>query len=203
MSQWPSLGAYNGTPLFARVLVLVLFPLLSFQLAGVWHTSKAEGFTVQTASSADQQLLPQVFRVLQQARKDLQSQGYSLPPMVHVVIHPNLESFIQSTHLPWFVLASSFRGQNRIQTQRLKVVNSKSSLEATIRHELFHLAQPENWPRWKAEGHAMLFAGEKPTAKPLQNISEAKLESLLAHPPDRASLLRAVSTAYAWVINPK
>ncbi|MCS7068251.1 MAG: hypothetical protein RMK51_13375 [Meiothermus sp.] len=165
-------------------------------LAQPWQKALAPGFVVQYARSPDALHLPEVFRVLRQARRDLQQMGYLLPA-VRVVIHPDLKSYTASTRLPWFVLAAAHRGQNRIDTQRLPVL-LRGGLERTLRHELFHLAQPEGWPRWKAEGMAMRFAGERPTAPAFASISEADLERLLTHPPDPATLRRAMATAYRW-----
>lgn len=119
------------------------------------------------ASSADRQLLPQVFEILQKARRDLTLAGLNLPQTVTIVIHPDLKSYTSITKIPWFIIAVSNREKNRIDTQRLWILIDRGSLERTLRHELFHLAQPEGWARWKAEGAAMRFAGDKPTsAKP-------------------------------------
>ncbi len=163
-----------------------------------WQTAHAPNFIVQTASSADQRLLPEVFEILQKARKDLLARGLNPPLTITVVIHPTLESYTHSTHLPWFILAAANREKNRIDTQRLRIVIERGSLEHTLRHELFHLAQPTGWPRWKAEGMAMRFTGEKPTAKPLEHLSEKELERILANPPNQEMLGRAMATAYAW-----
>jgi len=182
----------------ARLLV-VLLALLGLALAQTWKTAHAPGFVVQVAAKADEKHLREVFAVLQKARRDLKAAGYPLPPQVRVVIHPDLNSYTRATRLPWFVLAATNRPKHRIDTQRLRVVLERGGLERTLRHELFHLAQPEGWPRWKAEGLAMRFAGEEPKARPLEHIGEAELERLLAHPPDQATLNRAMATAFLWV----
>ena len=117
---------------------------------------------------------------------------------MRLVIHPDLRSCIRATRLPWFVLAAANRNRNRIDTQRPRVLQERGGLERTLRHELFHLAQPEGWPRWKVEGMAMRFAGEEPTAPPLEAVGETELEHLLASPPDPQTLRRAMATAYRW-----
>ena len=185
------------TPLLAW-LTAVWLTVLTPALAQNWQTAQAPSFVVHYAGGADALHLPEVFRVMQKARQDLQSRGLALPPTVRVVIHPNLASYTASTGLPWFVLAAAHRGQNQIDTQRLRVLLARGTLERTLRHELFHLAQPEGWPRWKAEGLAMRFALEQPLAKPLEGITEAELERLLANPPDPKTLGRAMATAYRW-----
>jgi len=181
-------------PSSARLLAILL-ALLGPALAQ-WKTAHAPGFVVQVATNADERHLREVFAILQKTRRDLKAAGYPLPSRVRVVIHPNLRSYIRATGLPWFVVAAANRSRNQIDTQRLRVLLERGSLERTLRHELFHLAQPEGWPRWKAEGRAMRFAGEEPTAPPLEAIGEAELERLLASPPDPQTLRRAMATAY-------
>lgn len=177
-----------------------LFPLASllFPLSLAQQTSRAPNFTVQTSSPADQRLLSQVFEILQTARADLIRQGFKPPEMVTVVIHPTLESYTHMTRLPWFIIAVADRKNARIDTQRLRILIERRTLGRTLRHELFHLAQPEGWPRWKAEGMAMRFAGDKPLAQPFMGIMEGELERLLANPPNQATLNRAMATAFEW-----
>lgn len=180
--------------------VLLTFGVFSpLALAQTWQAARAPGFVVQTASPEDARHLPEVFRVLQKARRDLIAAGYQPPGLVRVVVHPNLKSYTASTRLPWFILAAANRNRNQIDSQRLRLLLERGMLEHTLRHELFHLAQPADWPRWKAEGMAMRFAGDKPRAKPLENIGEAELERLLINPPDQETLNRAMATAFLWV----
>ncbi|MCL6525554.1 MAG: hypothetical protein K6T57_01610 [Thermaceae bacterium] len=176
--------------------------LFSWALAQAWQTAKSPGFIVQTASSPDRALLPQVFALLQQARRELVLAGLSPPQTVTVIIHPNLPSYTATTQQPWFILAVSDRRANTIHTQRLRILLERGSLERTLRHELFHLSQPEGWPRWRAEGAAMRFAGDRPTAAPFPTIREAELNRLLAQPPSSEALARAMATAYLWAQRP-
>lgn len=191
------------------ISVLRLLALLSvlglpeIALASSQWTESSDGtFIVLTAAAADEQLLPQVFRELQAALRDLQQQpGMQLAACsaVTVRVHPDLSSYTRATQLPWFVLASADQRSCELQLQRLAVVRSAGSLRITLRHELFHLLQPAALARWEAEGRAMLFAGEQPSAPPLQGITPAQLDELLASPPDRALLARAAATAHLWV----
>lgn len=186
-------------PCSPALLAIVLLAFLSTALAQSWQTTRAPGFVLQTASAEDARHLPEVFRILQKARRELIAAGYYPPALVRVVVHPSLKSYTTATGLPWFVLSAANRSKNQIDSQRLRVLLERKDLERTLRHELFHLAQPADWPRWKAEGKAMRFAGDKPSARPLENIREAKLESLLANPPDQETLNRAMATAFLWV----
>ena len=156
------------------------------------------GFVLQVAG-VERPRLPQVQSYLQRARRDLQARGWLLPTSVTVRVHPDLASFGQQTGAPWFVLAVANRTQARLDLQRLAVVMRSSSLEATLRHELFHLAQPAGWPRWRAEGEAMRFAGQRSQASPLLGIGPEQLDQLLLQPQSPDQLARALATAYGWV----
>ena len=183
-----------------KIRWVFLFLFMHTVFAQEWQQNTDGFYTVETASSADSQHLNEVFDVLQQAKKDLTRQGLKLPNSVTVRIHPDIDSYVIAVNLPWYIAGVADRETNTIQTQRLEILIIRNSLEKTLRHELFHLAQPENWPRWKAEGKAMLFASESPQAEVLVGISEERLEDLLANPPSREMLQQAVATAYQWVI---
>jgi hypothetical protein len=181
-------------PLAARLWPLAF--LLLPALAQDWQAAAGDGFTVHTAAQADREGLREVFGVLGQARRELFARyGFALPEAVTVWIHPTLASFEAATAQPWYVAAVADRGAGALHSQRLRVLLERGSLAATLRHELFHLAQPEGWPRWRAEGEAMRFAGERPTAAPLE-VSDDELNAILAAPPDRETLARAAATAY-------
>lgn len=162
------------------------------------EVAQLPGFVVRVPA-VEQAQLPQVRGYLQQARRDLVARGWELPDRVTVQVHPDLASFVRQTRAPWFVLAVANRAQARLDLQRLKVVARSGGLEATLRHELFHLAQPTSWPRWRAEGEAMRFAGQKSQVPPLNALAPAQLDQLLAQPKAPGQLARAMSTAYRWV----
>jgi hypothetical protein len=186
-----------------RTLFLLFSFLLSpfsFLLAQDWSTSSDGYFTVQTVQNADALYLPEVFKVLQDARKDLRTKGLTLPERVTTKVHPDLESFTTTTELPWYIISVADRETNTIHTQRLRILLERQTLEVTLRHELFHLAQPDDWPRWRAEGEAMKFSGERPQAERFENLSEEELEELLVNPDSRETLQRAAATAYFWVV---
>jgi hypothetical protein len=183
-----------------QIYWIFLLGLIHVVLAQDWRQHTDGFFNIETAAIADQEHLKNAFEILQQAKKDLQRQNLKLPDSVTVRVHPNLESYVTSVNLPWYIAAVTNRETSMIQTQRLEVLISRNSLEKTLRHELFHLAQPNDWPRWKAEGKAMLFAGEVPQAEALVGVTEERLNDLLANPPSREMLQQAVATAYQWVL---
>ena len=163
------------------------------------QTAASAHFRIQTTSSADLKYLPRAFKALEKARKDLIALKLNPPSRVTVVVHPTLEQFQKTLKAPLFEAARANRTLAQIDTQRFVALEEHGGLEQTLRHELFHLAQPEGWPRWKAEGGAVRFSGERLTASPIANISEAKLEALLSSPPSRDLLARAMATAAQWV----
>mgnify|MGYP001385158258 CR=1 FL=1 len=167
-----------------------------------WHTSASGGFEVRTAASADAAWLPEAFRILTAGAarvSDDPELGLCNAPLV--VIHPELGSFEATTGMPWFILAVANRSECRIDTQRVAILEQHGGLRRTLLHELHHLAQPEDWERWRAEGRAQAFAGERPAAAPLHAITPAQLNALLAAPTGSEDHLRALATALNWVLD--
>lgn len=187
----------------SRWLLFGLLGLSGWAGAQGWQAATDGVFRVAMASEADREHLAEVFPILGQAARELrQDYGFALPDGVTLRVHPTIVSFEQATGMPWYVAAVADRERNTIHSQRLRVLLERGSLETTLRHELFHLAQPPAWPRWRAEGEAMRFAGEVPRAAALTDVSEAELDALLARPPSRELLARAAATAWRWVREP-
>ncbi len=177
-----------------------LFSLFSFVSAQDWASASDGFFTVQTVSTADTTYLKEVFKILQEAKRDLRTEGLTLPENVTLYIHPNLNSFTSKTELPWYIISLADRETSTIHTQRLRILLERQTLEITLRHEVFHLAQPDDWPRWRAEGKAMKFSGEKVQAEPFESVTQEELNKMLASPDSRETLQRAAATAYLWVV---
>ncbi len=195
-----STETWNLKPAPLFLLFTSHFLLFTFALAQDWSTKTDGFFSVYTAQDVDATSLAEVFEILQAAKKELRAENLTLPESVTVQIHPNLESFTMTTELPWYVISLADRETATIHTQRLRILLERQSLKLTLRHELFHLAQSEDWPRWRAEGEAMKFSGEQVQAEPFENISEEELNTLLANPDSRETLQRAAATAYLWVV---
>ncbi len=178
---------------------LVLLLLAPLALAQPWRRATDGRFIVETASPADRQRLPEVFAVLQEAARNLkQEEGWRLPSKVTVRVYPTLEAYTEATGQPWYVAGTADRSLQMLHVQRLRVLAERGSLAKTLRHELFHLAQPAQWPRWRAEGSAMRFAGDTPTAQPLTNLSPVDLDRELAGAGSSLALARAAATAWLW-----
>ena len=139
--------------------------------------------------------------LLRRAVSDLQSvASLSSCPAVSLFVHPDLASYQAAARAKWFQVAIADRQACRLDTQRLAVVAQHGGVEQTLRHELHHLAQPDGWERWRAEGEAQRFAGERPSARPFNGLSPQELEALLAAPATQEVQLRAMATAYQWVM---
>lgn len=183
------------------ISVALLLASIGFAEASSWVSHQVAGVTVHVIAAGDGRLLPVVTEVIARALRDLSARpelGLCDDPQLFV--HPDLGSYLTATGLPWFSLAAADRESCRIDVQRLAVVMERSGLNQTLRHELFHLAQPADWARWRAEGEALLFAGEVPQAVPFGELPPGQLDALLRSPPDQLTQLRAAATARAWVL---
>ncbi len=165
----------------------------------VWQPASDGHVTVLTTHEADRRYLLDIFEIVATARGDLKSWQLELPATT-LVIHPDLTSYQITTEQPWYVAAIANQTDQRIDMQRARVLAERGSLQFTLRHELFHLAQPPKLPRYIAEGLAMHFAGERPQAGAWQGPL-AQLERILAAPQSQQELNQAMARAYAEVAN--
>lgn len=171
--------------------------LLTTAVAQIWQDATDGLVTVRTASDTDGAYLPEIFAIIQQARRDLGAWGLTLTPLT-VVIHPDIASYQTATGMPWYVAAVADTQSRQLDMQRARVLAERGSLVTTLRHELFHLAQPENLERYVAEGLAMHFARETPQAPPLLGQLE-HLNAVLAQPASQRELHQAMARAHAEV----
>lgn len=165
-----------------------------------WQVHDVAGVTVHHASVPGSRLAS-LSNVLFMAVADLGARSeLALCDGPELFIHPDLDSFVTATGLAWYHLAVADRAVCRIDMQRLPVVDRHGGVDRSLRHELFHLAQPAGWERWRAEGEAQRFAGELPDLQPLAGISPQQLDALLGSAPDQLTLGRAMATAFQWVL---
>lgn len=164
-----------------------------------WQAATDRYVVIYTASEADRRYLLDIFEIIADARDDLQTWQLELPAS-HLIIHPDLASYQTATGQAWYVAAIADRAELRIDMQRARVLSERGSLQLTLRHELFHVAQPEGLARYLAEGLAMHFSGEQPQARVWQGPL-AQLERILAAPRSQQELNQAMARAYAEVAN--
>jgi hypothetical protein len=161
-----------------------LFLVTSIAFAAPSETKRLEFksglLTVTLHDSRDQAQLATVFKAFKKAQADLTEIGLTLKS-VKLEAFSSADAFARATGEPGFVAAST-RDQT-IRTQRLGALKTRGLLEFTIRHEVFHTAQPASLPRWLAEGLARHFSGEdaRDSRQPsgLEAVSNAKLDDLL------------------------
>lgn len=185
-----------------RLLALACSVLFTVAQASdsYWQLHLVGDIGLRHSDLTPRQLL-QLERALFLAQEDLaRDSQLKLCEGAVITVHPTLASYEEASGADWFQLAMADRSSCTIELQRLLVTQQHGGVEHTLRHELFHLAQPDGWERWRAEGEAQRFAGERPTATPLMNVSEAELNQLLAAPPSNVLHLQAMATAYRWVM---
>ncbi|MEZ4608244.1 MAG: hypothetical protein R2880_15975 [Deinococcales bacterium] len=172
-----------------------------------WQQASDGNITIFTVNPDDTFYLPELFRMVQEAQKELEFRQISpakplelsLPEQIHIIVHPNLASFQQATAMPWYIAAIARKSQEaagEIHLQRLRVLMNRHRLKQSLRHELFHLAQPDSLRRYQAEALAMRFAGEVPKVEAFIGLSEDRLDALLAAPSSADELEKALATAY-------
>jgi hypothetical protein len=136
--------------------------------------------TLTLQDPRDRAQVATVFNTFKQARSDLNEIGLEVKP-VKLEAFSNANAFARATGEPAFVAAST--RDRTIRTQRLAALKTRGLLEFTVRHEVFHTAQPASLPRWLAEGLARHFSGEdardSSTASGLESISNDRLDELL------------------------
>jgi hypothetical protein len=145
--------------------------------------------TVTLQDSRDEAQLGTVFSAFKQAQLDLKAIGLK-PKSVRLEALSSANAFARATGEPAFVAAST--QAQTIRTQRLGALKTRGLLEFTVRHELFHTAQPASLPRWLAEGLARHFSGEDARdsrgATGLEAFPNNKLDRLLLARNSRTSL---------------
>ncbi len=145
--------------------------------------------SVQLHDPRDEAQLNAVFVSFKHAQTELEAIGLE-PKAVKLEAFSSAAGFARATGEPYFVAAST-RGQT-IQTQRLGALKARGLLSFTIRHEVFHTAQPANLPRWLAEGLARHFSGEdaRDSLAPsgLEFTTNTQLDKLLTARDSRATL---------------
>jgi hypothetical protein len=136
--------------------------------------------TVTLQDARDQAQLATVFKAFKKAQTDLTEIGLEVKP-IKLEAFSSADAFARASGEPAFVAAST--RDHTIRTQRLGALKTRGLLEFTIRHEVFHTAQPASLPRWLAEGLARHFSGEDARdsvqSSSLESVSNGKLDELL------------------------
>jgi stage II sporulation protein D len=122
--------------------------------------------------------------------------GWKLDFKPQLKVYPTLDAYRDSTGQAGWIAA--FTRGHTISLQPLAVLEKKSILESTLRHEFAHLMVEARahagTALWFREGLVLYFADPKHNAQPVQ-MSEAEIEKAFSHTADRQGLERAYAAA--------
>lgn len=164
-----------------------------------WQRRFSDRFELESvAPDQDSLVLPMAARILED---DERVAGWKIRSRVRLQVFPTLDAYRDTTGQPGWVAAST-RGST-IRLQPLKQLRSRSVLESTLRHELFHIlvesqAAP-TVPLWFREGLVLFLSGEITSAHPSVSLKDSEVEAILHQPLSREEMERAYAAAYARV----
>lgn len=157
---------------------------------------KREGQRLELLSvqpDADAPVLQAAEKILPAVESEL---GWKLEFKPQLKVYPTLDAFRDSTGQPGWIAAFT-RGQI-IRLQPLAVLQQKSVLESTLRHEFTHLLiemrAHAGTPVWFREGMVLYFAEANHNFQPVQ-MTNVEMENAFAKPQDRQQIERAYSAA--------
>lgn len=157
---------------------------------------KQEGQRVEMLSvqpDADASLLQAAENILPAVESEL---GWKLDFKPQIKVYPTLDAYRDSTGQPGWIAA--FTRGRIIRLQPLVVLEKKSVLESTLKHEFTHLLiemrAHAGTPVWFREGMVLYFADANRNFQPVQ-MSSAEIEKVFANPQDRQQIERAYAAA--------
>jgi stage II sporulation protein D len=159
-----------------------------------WQTRDSERFEMLSVQPDDDApALQAAEKILPALESDL---GWKLEFKPQLKIYPTLDAYRDSTGQPGWIAAFT-RGRS-ISLQPVAMLEKKSALESTLRHELTHLLIEQHahagTPLWFREGLVIYLADGSHSAEPVQ-MTEAQIEQALEHPADRQGIERAYAAA--------
>jgi stage II sporulation protein D len=160
-----------------------------------WQSRSDEHFELLSQNpESDAQILPIADHILAENENSI---GWKLTFRPRLQMFSTIDSYRNETGEPGWVAAST-----RVRTIRLQPIaqlKSKSILESTLRHELFHLLIESKAragiPLWFREGLALYLASPENPASPPVDMSDQQLEAQLTHPASREEMERAYAVA--------
>lgn len=159
-----------------------------------WQKREGERFEMlSTQPGQDMEVLQTAERILPGLESEL---GWKLDFKPQLRVYPTLDAYRDSTGQAGWIAA--FTRGVRVSLQPLAVLQRKSILESTLRHEFAHLLietrTHAGTPVWFREGLVLYFADPKHNLEPVQ-MSETAMEKALSQMQDRQELERAYSAA--------
>lgn len=159
-----------------------------------WQKREGERFEMlSTQPDQDASVLTTADSVLPALETELE---WKLDFNPQLKVYPTLDTFRDSTGQPGWIAA--FTRGHSISLQPLAVLEKKSILESTLRHEFIHLliearAHPGT-ALWFREGLVLYFSDPNHHFAPVR-MSEAEMEKAFSRTDDREALERAYAAA--------
>lgn len=159
-----------------------------------WQKRESERFEMlSTQPDQDAPVLTTADSVLPALESEL---GWKLDFNPQLKVYPTLDAFRDSTGQPGWIAA--FTRGHSISLQPLAVLEKKSILESTLRHEFIHLlieARAHHGTAvWFREGLVLYFSDPNHHFAPVR-MSEAEMEKAFSRTDDREALERAYAAA--------
>ncbi len=178
--------------------------ILSFYYSGTelrpaqaveWQERASERFDlVSTNPESDSSILPSAQRLLKEGEESV---GWRLPYRIEIRVFPTMDLYRNTTGEPGWVAAST-RGHT-IRLQPLGELRRRRVLDATLRHELYHLlieSQAKvSTPLWFREGLVIALTESKLPDASGQVMTDKEMEAILQHSKDRGEMERAYESA--------
>lgn len=150
--------------------------------------------------AAARQLAAELKRALGEAGPRFQSPPVS--GLVEVELHATTQTYRRATGAAWWHAAVGRKG--RLHFQPLASLDQQGIRRQVIRHEAAHLSIRTRMgpalPRWREEGEAMLFAGERGAMAERELLPSLQaIEKALTHARAKTETRRAYLSAASFV----
>jgi stage II sporulation protein D len=180
-----------------RQILVFYYPGASLGVSAqglAWQSRDADRFQMlSTQPEQDADVLIVAQKVLPLLESEL---GWRLEFKPQLKVYPTLDAFRDATGQPGWIAA--FTRAHTISLQPTAMLEKKSVLESTLRHEFTHLLIEQRaragTPLWFREGLALYFADAIHNTEPVQ-MSAAQIEQALENPQDRQQIERGYAAA--------
>ena len=163
--------------------------------AAEWQERASERFDLISINpESDSTILPTAEHLLKEGEESV---GFRLPYRVEIKIFPTMDLYRDTTGEPGWVAAST-RGHT-IRFQPLGELRQKHILDATLRHELYHLLIESKakaiTPLWFREGLVLALTESDSPDGSGQAMTDKEMEIALQHSKDRQEMKMAYDSA--------
>ena len=160
-----------------------------------WQKRSDERFDlISTNPDGDSGIFPVAERLLREAEDNV---GWRVPFRIRLQVFSTLDNYRNTTGQPGWVAAST-RGQT-IRLQPLADLRSRSILDSTLRHELYHLLVEtrgtRNSPLWFHEGLTLFLSSSGVVDAAPASMTVDQVEQILKHGDTRENMQKAYASA--------